>query len=322
MLLTHLEGLLAAAEERSISRAADRLYLSQPALTSRIQALERELGVPLLVRNGRGVELTEIGKAFLPYARRALEAVEDGQQLTQQLRDGLAGTLTIAAARALSTYVLPPLLKRFRTAHPGIHIAVRTGHPDDVVSLVLRDEVHLGLVCELTHPELVTTELMDDELVLVAAPELAATLPRRLRLESLAALQIVVFSASSYDAVVDALLRDANVPRGNVMELDSIDATKSMVENGIGIAFLPRVAIADALDDGRLVPLEIRGVPAMPRHIVALRRRDAGPPNGPAAHFLALAVSHPNLPRRPGGRSEDNAVSQPPSPRRRVGDRQ
>ena len=291
MLLTHLEGLVAAAEQRSISRAAERLYLSQPALTSRIQALERELGASLLVRNGRGVELTEIGKAFLPYARRALEAVDDGRQLTQQLRDGLAGTLTIAAARALSTYVLPPLLKRFRAAHPGIHIAVRTGHPDDVLALVLRDEADLGLACEVSHPELVATEIMDDELVLVAAPELAATLPQRLRLESLAALQIVVFTASSYDAVVDALLRDAAVPRGNVMELDSIDATKSMVENGLGIAFLPRVAVSDALADDRLVPLQVHGFPQMPRHIVALRRRSAGAPTGPPAHFLDLAVS-------------------------------
>lgn len=291
MLLRQLSGFVAAAEERSVSRAAERLFLSQPALTSRLHALEAELGAKLLVRNARGVELSEVGQAFLPHARRALEAVEEGRQLVHQLRDGLGGHLSIAAAPALSTYVLPPMLKRFRAAYPAVGVTVRTGHPDEIVSLVLRDQVQLGLACNLRHPELDTIELLPDELVLAAAPDHADALPTPLTLHELGRQQIVVFRTSSYEAVVEGLLRDADVSRMRVMEFDSIDATKKMVENGLGVAFLPYAAVEDDLEAGRLVTLELAGMKRMPRSVVALRRREAGPPTGPSAHFLRVALA-------------------------------
>ena len=291
MLFNRLRGFVAAAEQRSISRAAEQLFLSQPALTSRLHALEAELGVELLVRNARGVELSDMGKAFLPHAQRALEAVDVGRHLVHQLRDGLGGNLSIAAAPALSTYVLPPMLKRFRAAYPAIGVTVRTGHSDEIVSLILRDEVQLGLACDLRHPELDAIELLADELVLVAAPDHAAASHAPLTLEELGKQQIVVFRTSSYDDLIQGVLRNAAVSPLSVMEFDSIDATKKMVENGLGVAFLPHVAVADDVEARRLVTLALVGMKRTARSIVALRRRGAGPPRGPSAHFLSVVLA-------------------------------
>src|SRR4051794_9600054 len=137
VLLAQLEGFLTTVREGSVSRAAEQLHISQPALSARLQALERELGLALLVRTPRGVRISDAGKAFLPYAQRVVDAATDGLRLMEQFRVGDTGVLTLATVPGLLTSVLPPRLKRFREQFPGVHINVRTGHPDDVCEFVL-----------------------------------------------------------------------------------------------------------------------------------------------------------------------------------------
>ena len=113
MLFGQVQAFIEVARTGNVSRAAEALYVTQPALTARIQALEKELGEALFVRTGRGVRLTDAGRVFLPNAERAVQAVEDGRQALSDLRSASAGRLALGAAPAVSTYVLPPILKRF-----------------------------------------------------------------------------------------------------------------------------------------------------------------------------------------------------------------
>ncbi|MER6529581.1 LysR family transcriptional regulator [Streptomyces sp. NPDC001508] len=306
MQLGQLEGLIAAVEERSISRAAARLFLSQPTLTSRIQALENELGVPLLARHSRGVQLTEAGEAFLPHVRRALRDLDEGRAAVRRMFEGAMDTLTIASAPTLSTCLLPTLLKRFREECPGIRVVLRTGHAEEITDMLLHNEADLGLACELHHPDLTSAELLHDELVLVAPPGLAPP-PQQtdpLRLADLARMHtVVVFATPSGDSPLEQL-RHLILPSGNVLELDAIDTAQKMVENALGLALLPRRAVADALADGRLVTIQAQDLAAQARHIMLLRKRSGGIPAGPAGHFLALArqyVMADGLPVRADG---------------------
>ncbi len=282
-----LAAFVEVARLGSVTRAASALFVTQPALTARLNALEKTMGTSLLVRRRGGVRLTEAGRAFLPYAERALQAVTDGRQVLTELERGVVGHVPIGASPAVSTYALPTILKRFQESHPDVQVAVRTGHSEEVAELVKRDEVAVGLSRALRDPDLESFTLYEDELVLVVHPE--HPFVDDVRSAELADEQFVLFDrASSYHELTSALFLDAGiVPRG-VMELDNIDSAKKMVEHGLGVAFLPHVAVAEEVRSGRLriVPIADRQPPRRP--IVAVRRRHAGPPTGATAAFLWL----------------------------------
>ena len=158
------------AERRSVSAAAKVLYVTQPALTTRIKNLERELGIDLFVRTPRGMRLTAEGRGFRPHAQRAVQSLAEGRELLRELGEGRVGELIVGAAPAISTYVLPLVLRRFQALFPNVHLIVRTGHSEEVLELVLREQVQIGLVRELPHPAVSSVPLYDDEIVLVVDP--------------------------------------------------------------------------------------------------------------------------------------------------------
>ena len=289
MLLSQLEAFVEAARRGNLSRAAEVLFVTQPAMSARLKGLESAVGAELLVRTRRGVRLSEAGKAFLPFAERALEAVAEGHQLVAELSRGGVGRLAIGVAPAVSTSVLPGMLARFRAARPNVQLIVRTGHSEEVLEMVLREQVEIGLVRELRHPDIVETPLYEDELVLVFEPTHRFAGRRRIKVDEVASEHLILFDrTSSYHELTSSLFRQEGVvPRG-VMELDTIDAAKKMVEQGLGVALLPHTAVAAELDSGRLASAKLADANAIRRRIVAVRRRDAGPPTGLVADFLEI----------------------------------
>jgi len=287
VLLAQIQGFVETARQGSVSRAAGALFVTQPALTARLKGLERELGAPLFVRHGRGVRLTEAGRAFLPHAQRALDEIDEGRRLVVEVGRGSSGQLALGAAPAVSTYVLPTILERLQSAHPTVQLSVRTGHSEEVLELVLRDQVEVGLVRELRHPEIESIPLYEDELVLVSHPEHGFATSGAVEIARLSDERLILFDrTSSYHDVTAAYLRDHSVrPRG-VMELDNIDAAKKMVRQGLGVALLPYTAVVEELEAGALATAVITDAAPVRRQIVAIRRRDAGPPAGIVAALL------------------------------------
>jgi DNA-binding transcriptional LysR family regulator len=287
MLLNQIAAFVETARRQSVSRAAKALFISQPALSARLKGLESDLGAQLFVRTPRGMRLTDAGNAFLPYAVRALETLTDGRMQVNALERGGAGRLAIGAAPAVSTYVLPPLLKRFAQGYPRVSISVRTGHSEEILDLVLREQVTLGLVRALQHPDVLSTPLYEDRLILVVEPGHPFAASGRIRMKELADEQLVQFDrTSSYHDLTSALFVTAGVSPAGTMELDNIDAAKKMVEQGFGVALLPQTSVADELEAGALAEVEVVDAAPVRRKIVAITRRDAGPPAGHAKAFL------------------------------------
>ena len=288
MDLGQIEAFLQVAEHRSFSRAAEGLRITQPSVTARIQALERDLDETLFERNGRGVSLTDVGASFLPHAQRVLKALQDGRDALQSLRRLELGTLKLGAAPTISTYVLPELLKAFRSRYPGIDVSVHTEYSHQIVKMVLADQVQVGLERTISHPEVVTMPLYQDEVVLVASQEHALAKKGHASIQDVSNERLIMFNrGSSYYSLVDDALRQAGALVSPAMELDNMEATKKMVEEGLGIAMLPKAAVERELRQGDLCQVQVEGMD-MPRRQVALIYRRGRPLSRAAQVFIQL----------------------------------
>jgi DNA-binding transcriptional LysR family regulator len=292
MLLVHIEGFLEVARLNSVSRAAESLYVTQPTLTARLHALERELGERLFVRARHGMRLTDAGRAFMPYAERAVRALREGRRAIEELETGHAGQLQVAAAPAVSTYILPAVLESFVAAHPRVEVAVKTGHSEDVLRMVLSDQAQVGLGRALRHPEVELQPLYEEELVLVVAPDHPFAHQGSVAMAELGSEQLIMFDrTSSYYEITHAAFLAAGVSLRGMMELDNIEAAKKMVERGLGVALLPGTAVTRELAAGAMSRVELSDGAPMRRSIVAMRRRDAGEPSGVVQAFLSLLAT-------------------------------
>lgn len=307
VLLEQFETFAEVARAGNVSRAAEHLHLTQPAVSARLQALERDIGVELFVRTPRGMTLTDAGRTLRPYAERAIGQAADARQAIAELRSGKTGELLIAAAPAVSTYLLPGLLKRFQTANPKVRIGVRTGHTEEVLELVLGHEVHVGIGRPIQHPEALLIPVFEDSLILVVSASHPFARRGKVRLRELAQERLILFDrASSYYELTSSLLRQAGVVPVSVMELDNVEAAKKMVLQGLGISVLPRMALEAELRSRSLRLVRVSDAPPVRRPIVAIRRHDAGTPVGPVAGFLAVLEA--TRTRTPGAAARSSAA--------------
>ena len=127
MEISQIEAFLASSENGSFRRAAEALHISQPSLSARVYALEKELGVSLFHRMGRGVRLTEMGKTFLPYAERSMDSLRQGKGIIYNALNDTGGNLNMASARNIGTYALPSMLEQFRRQYPDINVHINIG---------------------------------------------------------------------------------------------------------------------------------------------------------------------------------------------------
>jgi DNA-binding transcriptional LysR family regulator len=303
VLYRQLECFLAVARLGNLSRAAAEMFLTQPTLTARLKSLEEEVGDQLFVRTSRGMRLTEAGKEFLPFAERSVASFEEGRRRLEDLRGGSGGRLVLGASPGVGTYALPGLLERFTAAYPRVSVSVRTGHSEDILEMVLREEVQLGLTRAMRHPEVESLQLYEDEMVLVVDPGHRFTATGVADLAEIGGEQLILFdNSSSYYEQTQALLRNAGIRELKTLEVDNIEAAKRMVEHRLGVAFLPRTAIVRSVSAGNLALISVRENPGMTRSIVALKRRDV-PTSGPVAVFLEVASTL--------GESQDRAQLSP-----------
>jgi len=269
-----LEAFVQVAAHHSFSRAAEALHLTQPSITARIQALERELGEKMFERGGRSVRLTDAGTIFLPYAERMLQMLREAKENVEEVLSVQAGSLRLGSALTISTYVLPRILHAFHSRYPGVEVVVHTGRSDQVLNMLLGDEVQVGLVRSLVHPDVETVDLYADEVILVATPDHPFAANRQATIEEVGSQPVILADrGSSYYGLIHGLFRQAGVVPNVAMELDSMEATKRMVEEGLGIALLPKVCLERELKQGLLAEVAITNVPAISRQIAFIYRK-------------------------------------------------
>jgi DNA-binding transcriptional LysR family regulator len=285
-MIGQLEVFAEIARLGNVGRAADTLHLTQPAATWRLQALERELGSQLFERTGRGMRLTEAGRLALPYAERAVRAAREMRAALEAFERGAGGRLDVGCSPAIGVYLLPDALVRFRARRPEVEVAVRTGHSEEVLQLVLTGEVRIGLVRNLRHTDITARLLTEDDLVLAAHPMHPFARAGRVSAAEVGREGLILFDrASSFYELTQTLFARAGVLPRIAMELDSAEGAKMMVAKGLGVALLPAMAITRETAEGRLVRVEIEDLPPIRRQIYAVWRSDE-PPSEVVEQFL------------------------------------
>ncbi len=301
MEIPQVEAFLAVGTFGGFRRAAEALRLTQPAVSARIRSLEASLGVKLFERGKHGFALSAAGRVLKPRAEHLLQAVALARQAVHDLRPAAGGALQIAAVLSICTYLLPDVLKRFQTAHPKTLITVRSGHSKEVLEMVLRGEAEVGLARSLHHPDVETLSLRDDPLILVARPASWPPRERRARLEQVAERRLVFFDRGSSDwTLTHGLFRRAGLVPNVVLEVETIETAKKMVERGVGFAFLPHLAVGRELRRRSLVAIHIVGAEPLTRSLDVIhpRQRPLSPEARSLLGVLRAALSDAGGPPR------------------------
>ena len=287
-----LHAFCAVVERKSFSQAAERLGVTQPAVSLQVRALEERLGRRLLDRSGRRVEPTEAGRTLYRNAQRLL-AVEE--QLLAEVANGssgeLQGPLAVGASTGPGAHLVPLLLCEFARAHPGVHVSLSIADTHAVTEQVAARELELGVVGAFRrHRALEFEPLVRDEIVL-AVPPGHALAGRDIAVDALREETLVVMQeGAGVRHVVEDELRRAGLrlrelePR---LELGLQESVKSAVAAGYGVTFISRTAVEAELAAGTLATARVEGVePARQIYVVRARGRTL---SRAADAFLALA---------------------------------
>lgn len=272
--LRDLEALLVLAETLHFGRAADRLHVSQPALSKRIRAMEAGIGGPLLVRGYRDVRLTEAGRLLAGRSRHLIAEASAALALTERAARGEAGLLRIGFGIAIIFGLLPEVVLRFRRAHPSVQIHLRDMSTPDQVDALVSGDIDVGFIRRRVDDDrLQTRHVLSERLVVAIGPHSRWSAGAGLR--SLAAEPFIVLarprSASFYDHVLSVCAAAGFAPR-IVQEADELFTLLSLVRAGLGVSLVPRSAALIRLPGVRFREL---GVPEAAWDIALAWRRDS-----------------------------------------------
>ena len=274
--LRQLRTFKTVADLTSFSLAANRLKLSQPSVSYQVKELEDTLGVPLLDRLGKRVQLTEAGTLLYGYARRMLDVLDEATIAIEEMRGIKRGNLRVGASTTVGIYLLPAALGAFKKLHPGLVISLEIGTRARVQEQVLRNELDLAVVGPAAKdPELAIIPFLSDELVVIAPAGHAFANRRGLDLKDLVGQPFVMREAASGSRwSLEKAARRTGAKLNVAMELGSNGAIKHAVESGLGLAVISRYACVLEVSSGRLVELDVAGFPIRRDwHIVHLKRR-------------------------------------------------
>lgn len=278
MQLHQLRYFAAVAEVRHFTQAADLVGITQPSLSKQIHALETELGTPLFERVRGKIALTAAGEVLLPFAKRILTDVEIATREVQELVGLRRGRVRLGATPSLATALAPPVLRRFRDAHPTVDLWVEEGGSQDLVRHLLRGDLDLALIiapAQGTDPGLRTDAILTESLVVASDGPLPNSPPAYpMRVADLRGQPLVMFR-EGYD-LRDATLqacREAGFEPWISVDGGEMDSVLSFVAAGLGVALVPGSVVASRPG----IHVTRLAAPAVRRTIAVARRRDVVP---------------------------------------------
>ncbi|HJT22107.1 MAG TPA: LysR substrate-binding domain-containing protein [Nitrospira sp.] len=290
MELRHLRYFMAVARAKNFTRAAETLHVSQPSLSVQIRDLEEEIGTPLFDRLGRTVELTQAGAVFLEHAERAMRELEQAAQLVRELHGAHRGKLVVGTLATVNSYLIPPLVSKFKQRFPGIHLQVHSQPSADIVEGVLANRLDLGLcLLPISHDRLATVRLFEERLVLVTPADHPVS-RARIRMQELGGLPLVLMPADyCLRKMVEAECAKARVETDVVLEMTSPEGILEAVENGAGLSILPELYVRGRLGGTRLRMVDLYD--PVPRHWVGIAYKHNRYQNLAAQEFGSLCRS-------------------------------
>lgn len=261
MELRQLVTFRMVAQTLSFSRTATALNYAQSTVSTQIQGLEEELGVSLFDRMGKSVVLTEAGQRLLGYAEKMVDLAGEARAAVSE-GETITGSLIISAPETLCTYRLPAVLRRFRERYPQVQLIFRS-EPETGLQRPIREgviDVAFVMAESFQVPNLITEALIPEPLLIVAYPDHPLTQRSGVSFADLQNEPLVLTEATcGYRVMFERALTAAGIRPLPPMEFHSVEAIKQCVMAGIGLAFLPVVAMATEIAQGRLVPLRWAG---------------------------------------------------------------
>ena len=273
MDLLQLEHFLAVVEERTFTRAAERVCRTQPAVSQSIKKLEDEVGAPLFARDVHEVSLTEAGRVLADYARRMVGLRDEAMRQVAELRALKAGTLSIAAHETAAVYLLPAPLRSDLQKFPDIRVGIYRSRLNEIPRQVMDRQVDVGFVKdEPAFHELQSIEVHSDEMVCIAAPEHPLASKAQVTVRDLGSEQFVLHHLCSTTADMILRLFEQHGARCRVVAaLWSFENIKNFVQEQVGLAIVPGVTVRQELRDGTLARSPLREL-AIPRRTLMIYR--------------------------------------------------
>ena len=263
--LNDLLIFLVACETKNFSQTGRQLHLSQPAISQIINNLEKHFGTKLFYRQGRSVNLTEIGQALRPMAQELVSAAKRLDETVSSLQGELVGEFDIGCSTTSGKYLLPSLIAKFRRMYPMVRANVIVTSRDSVIKKLVSGEVAMGVSSRrIQHRDLEYEDFFADEVILIVPaehpwanfrrvyPDDLLNEPMILREESAGTIEVLKKGLLEHDISFDML----NV----AMVLGNAEAIEMAVEEGIGVAFISRLAAARGIELGRAVEVKVEGM--------------------------------------------------------------
>ncbi|MDP6038984.1 MAG: LysR family transcriptional regulator [Candidatus Latescibacteria bacterium] len=285
----HLRYFLSVAQTGSFSGAAREMHVTQPTVSSGIAELERTLGVKLFNRGSRRVELTMEGRTLVNYAMQVQDLVEEVEDRLQR-RDVLPGEgFQFGAIDAAVTYLLPDILKDYMRSYPDVSLSVQVAPSRYLVDDLLMNRSEFAVISlPFEHARIETVSICRDSMPLVVGAAHSFSERKKVTLQEVVQEPLMLFHADSVSRkIVDERFAEAGVSPGVVMEMRSPEAMRKLVEVGVGISFLPMLAVQESLDAGVLKVVDVDGVSFSREIGVAWRR---GRYFGLAIRYLLEAI--------------------------------
>lgn len=283
--IDQLSTFLAVVENASFSAAARALHLTQPAVSMQVKELEARLGVQLLARAGRNVAPTPAGRDLVVHARQLLREIDRTLATMTRHREGGLGRVRIGASTTALIYHLPPVLNRLRREHPEVELEIASGTTAQIADRLERNELDLGLVTlPVASDALEVTPLVTEPLVAIFSAT-AKKVPREVTPALLtASAPVLELPTAQVRRLIDRWLARAGEVSRPMIELDNLEAIKTVVAAGLGVSIVPIVAVTGARKDVRLTVRPL--APPLVRTLAVLSRR------GEAIGGAEAAVRH------------------------------
>jgi DNA-binding transcriptional LysR family regulator len=259
LTLNQLAAFLAVAREGSVSAAAEKLFVTQPSISSAISALSKDVGVELTERVGRGIGLTAAGEAFRPFAADVLGLVEEGKQAAREAADRSLLRLRIVAVATAGEYLVPPLLRAFTAGHPDIRLQLEVVNRATLFERLLDHDADVGIAGRPPEDErIVGRAFMRNTIVLIAAADDPLAHARSVNVAQLAERTWLLREEGSGTRQLVSDFLAAHDLRPDTMTLGSNGAIKQAVQLGLGVSFQSRLAVEHELAAGVLGRVALR----------------------------------------------------------------